>query len=208
LSLKKENIEFITKKSREMKEKLVKVSKRTDALRSQISLLQDEGRMMDKTFRRDLQVLCDQNYDQDSLRTFTDLYKARTYNDKIQDDSSGNDYTDEKSECTSSIDNICKLSSKKSTKTGIKDSLKKQSKTKNGNIEASEAEMDSYSDVDALLGPLQEVAAKVDVRDMYTNHNLRQDPFYRCRMSSEREKKIFGKSNSFIDFSEYRNRMP
>ena len=190
LSLKKENIEFITKKSREIKEKLVKVSKRTDALRSQISLLQDEGRMMDKTFRRDLQVLCDQNYDQDSLRTFTDLYKARTYNDKIQDDSSGNDYTDEKSECTSSIDNICKLSSKKFTKTGIKDSLKKQSKTKNGNIEASEAGMDSHSDVDALLGPLKEVAAKVDVRDMYTNRNLRQDPFYRCRMSSEREKRF------------------
>merc|ERR1712196_628578 len=154
LALRKESFELIAKKSREMKETLSKVSNRTDALRSQISLLQDEGKSMDKGFRRDLQVLCDQNFDQDTLRIFTDLYKGRTYHYEITDEAGGDEYADDKSENTTCNDNISRLMSKKHTKKGAKDASKKQSKMKeSGKMKASKGGMAVSSDVDALMGP-------------------------------------------------------
>jgi hypothetical protein len=58
-------------------------------------------------------------------------------------------------------------------------------------VKASKADA-SCSNVDALVGPLQEAVAQVDVYGIHAtrNRNLQQDPFYRFRMNSEREKRL------------------
>merc|ERR1711916_301625 len=111
-----------------------------------------EGRIMDKSFRKDLQVLCDQNFDQAS-----------------------------------------KTASKKHTKKGVKDPSKKQSKMReSGKMKVSRVGMVVSSNIDSLMGPLQEAAAQVDVGDINVSSvkYLQQDPFQRYRISSERKKKM------------------
>ena len=189
LTLRRERFELTSSKARDIKERLSKIFNRTEILRSQVLMLQEEGKSMDKGFRRDLQVLCDQNFDQDTLRIFTDLYKGRTYHYEVTDEAGGDEYADDKSENTTCNDNISRLMSKKHTKKGAKDASKKQSKMKeSGKMKASKGGMAVSSDVDALMGPLQQAAAQVNVVTLH--HNLLQDPFYRRRVLTEREKRV------------------
>lgn len=55
------------------------LSNRIEEQRSQLTVVQEEERAMDRTFRRDIQSLCNVDFDQETLRVLQTLYRIRHY---------------------------------------------------------------------------------------------------------------------------------
>jgi WD40 repeat protein len=63
----------------ELKNKIERFTKRYDEMKNKLLAIQEEEKNMEKTFKRDLQNLCNNTFDQDSLKVFTQLYRHRIY---------------------------------------------------------------------------------------------------------------------------------
>jgi hypothetical protein len=74
-----EKILVLSNEHGELRVKIGRFEGEHDALKTQLAAAVEEGRNMDKTFKRDLQTLCNQTFDQDSLKVFTQLYRSRDY---------------------------------------------------------------------------------------------------------------------------------
>jgi len=80
-SLKNNDIKLINvrKERVELKGKIEHYNKQFDDMKNKLLLLQEDEKTMDKTFKRDLQNLCNNTFDIESLKVFTDLYRKRIY---------------------------------------------------------------------------------------------------------------------------------
>jgi hypothetical protein len=145
-------------------------------MKNQVAAVQEEGRAMERTFKRDLQTLCNLNFDQDSLKVFTDLYKQRQYNEDYDADEDGDD---DRSESTMNMN-----STKKQSKNSSKLKTKNQSKQGKSKLKASKGASQSNQQ---SLGPLQEAAQAMD--NTAQVQVLTQDPFFRSRMAIEKIKR-------------------
>jgi WD40 repeat protein len=72
-------LQELRKERLEIKARNEKIARSFEELKARISAVQEEEKSMDKTFRRDLQNLCNNTFDQDSLKIFTMLYRKRIY---------------------------------------------------------------------------------------------------------------------------------
>ena len=72
-------IEGARKERGELRVRSERFSQHVESVKISLNTVQEEERAMDKTFKRDFQTLCNNNFDQDSLKVFADLYRRREY---------------------------------------------------------------------------------------------------------------------------------
>lgn len=172
-----ETLVALSAQSSEAREKLGRVLSRAESLKSQLASIQEDGRAMERSFKRDLQTLCNLNFDQDSLKVFSDLYKQRRYNEEYDADEEGDDdrsvSTNEKSSKQQSKNSSKLKTNKGQSKMGGKSKLKASKGASQSN---------------QTLGPLQEAAQAIDKQEG-AQQVLTQDPFYKSRMATEKAKR-------------------
>ena len=79
-------IEVMRKERGELKVKSEKFNIHVESMKNNLNSIQEEERGLDKTFKRDFQTLCNNNFDQDSLKVFADLFRRREYAPSPEDD--------------------------------------------------------------------------------------------------------------------------
>ena len=82
-------IEGARKERGELRARSERFSQHVESVKTSLNAVQEEERAMDKTFKRDFQTLCNNNFDQDSLKVFADLYRRREYALTHDDDDDG-----------------------------------------------------------------------------------------------------------------------
>lgn len=82
-------IEAARKERTELRARSDRFTQHVESVKISLSAVQEEERAMDKTFKRDFQTLCNNNFDQDSLKVFADLYRRREYALAHDDDDDG-----------------------------------------------------------------------------------------------------------------------
>jgi WD40 repeat protein len=63
----------------ELKNRLELYHVKHEEMKNKLTILQEDERNMDKSFKRDLQNLCNNTFDIETLKVFTDLYRKRLY---------------------------------------------------------------------------------------------------------------------------------
>ena len=178
-----EQIMVVSMRAREVKEKLVQINARADSIRNQMLSIQEEGKSMERSFKRDLQNLCNTNFDQDTLKIFTELYRQRQYGEDYLEDDEGDE------DASGSTDNkASKMSvgvSKKSSKLGESKKSSKMGQSKTG-MKASTSNMAS-SNLDSNVGSLQAAAQDME-KDTPVDITTMYDPFHRGRMMEKKKK--------------------
>ena len=141
---------------------------------------QEEEKNLEKTFKRDLQTLCNISFDQDTLKIFTQLYRKRKY-PKIEGE---DDDADEESamDGDASKNKTSKSGSKasKTSKNTNKNSKSKQQSKMKSSKDASKA-----GNKDLNLGPMQQAAQALHAEE---NAHSAFDPFHHAILQQEREK--------------------
>jgi WD40 repeat protein len=82
-------IEVMRKERAELRVRSEKFNVHVEAMKNSLNTIQEEERSLDKTFKRDFQTLCNNNFDQDSLKVFADLFRRREYAASPDDDDDG-----------------------------------------------------------------------------------------------------------------------
>ena len=79
----------------DLREKIDSLTAFIEERRVQLGLLQEEEKNMDKTFRRDIQSMCNQMFDQETLKVMYQMYRIRSYPTDPDDSDTDSDYDDE-----------------------------------------------------------------------------------------------------------------
>jgi WD40 repeat protein len=132
----------------------------------------DEETAMDKTFKRDLQTLCNVNFDQDALKIFAQLYHLRRFGEEEIDESS------QQISGMQSSNNQSKKGSKKSSKQTSKKASSKAGKASKG---VSKGAKDTGG-----MGTLQLAAQAMEKAEEEIKNT--KDPFFETKERLEREK--------------------
>lgn len=74
-----EQLQSLRKDRSEIRNKIEKFNIHLDEMKHKCAIIDEDGRQMDKSFKRDLQNLCNNIFDQDKLKIFTSLYRMRSY---------------------------------------------------------------------------------------------------------------------------------
>mmetsp|Transcript_8426 Transcript_8426/g.8375 ORF Transcript_8426/g.8375 Transcript_8426/m.8375 type:complete len:1737 (-) Transcript_8426:378-5588(-) len=82
-------IEVMRKERAELRVRSERFNVHVEAMKNSLNAIQEEERSLDKTFKRDFQTLCNNNFDQDSLKVFADLFRRREYAASPDDDDDG-----------------------------------------------------------------------------------------------------------------------
>lgn len=181
-------IEKNRQKRVEISNKIDKLTAATEEAKLQLTSFQDEEKLLDRSFKRDLQTLCNQTFDQDILKLFTQLYRLRKYQE------TGYSMNDEDSDhITNTVDG---RSSRNSTKRRM--SLKRSlgsSKGQSKGVAHRRSKGNSVSNKDNALGPLQTAAKEIQDAEAGTNNKQpslfnTKNPFYTHLLAQDREKKI------------------
>jgi len=81
-------IEENRKLRNELSTKIDRVAAAVEQSKNSLQTVQDEEKNMDRSFKRDLQTLSNMVFDQDTLKTFTNLFRMRTFHEDGRDDGS------------------------------------------------------------------------------------------------------------------------
>jgi WD40 repeat protein len=87
-------IEMNHKRREEINRKIDQLTQVTEEAKVQLTNFQDEEKVLDRSFKRDLQTMCNMTFDQDLLKLFTQLYRLRKYQETGDDISHGDDEED------------------------------------------------------------------------------------------------------------------
>lgn len=82
-------IESLRKVRADLRVRAERFSQHVESVKVALSAVQEEERALDKSFKRDFQTLCNNNFDQDSLKVFADLFRRREYAVSPDDDDEG-----------------------------------------------------------------------------------------------------------------------
>lgn len=74
-----EQVQCLRTDRADLRRSIEHLSSQLEDMKGKINSIQEEERQMDKTFRRDLQNLCNNTFDQDALKVLTQLYRQRSY---------------------------------------------------------------------------------------------------------------------------------
>lgn len=81
-------IEENRKLRNDLSTKIDRVAVAVEQAKNTLQTVQDEEKNMDRSFKRDLQTLSNMVFDQDTLKTFTNLFRMRTFHEDGRDDGS------------------------------------------------------------------------------------------------------------------------
>lgn len=156
-----------------------------------LAAVQEEEKNLDKSFKRDLQNLCNTTFDQDALKVFTQLYRQRAY-PEVEAEGDDDDLEGEESEVlggagAGSRNNASNRASK--GKRGSKKTSKQASsgvgQSKKGKVRASKGASSGGKD----LGPMQRAAAALSNGDKAAAATFADlDPFYAAVVVIEKAK--------------------
>ena len=173
-------------KRTEVSSKIDKLTAATEEAKLQLTNFQDEEKVLDRSFKRDLQTLCNTTFDQDLLKLFTQLYRLRKYQEtgflSNEEDSDHNAGT------------IDGRSSRNSTKRRM--SLKRSmgsSKGQSRGITHRRSKGNSVSNRGDALGPMQTAAKEILEQEAGISKQPTfntKNPFYSNLIAQDREKKI------------------
>lgn len=172
-----------------------KLNGELDILKSKYSSIQDEERLMDKTFRRDIQNLCNNTFDQNSLKILTELYRQRSY--PVEAHGQGREGTGvERSDAdaSNSKQNSKSTVNQRSTKKSVNTSSRQNKKT--SSLEVSKmkkqksSKAGSISNKDAALGPMQLAALALKTAEVESTDkkDKDKDPYFEAIVQQERQR--------------------
>ena len=90
-SLKKTELKIddVRKERGDLRIRIEKFNQYVESVKASLSAIQEEERGLDKSFKRDFQTVCNNNFDQDALKIFADLFRRREYAVSPDDDDEG-----------------------------------------------------------------------------------------------------------------------
>lgn len=170
----------------ELSEKIDRLSNAVDDAKNLLQQLQDDEKVLDRSFKRDLQTLCNIVFDQDTLKLFSQLYKMRKYADSGQTSNHG----DEESEMSTMGD---PHSSRGGTKrrSSFKRSYGNSKGVSKGAGHLRKSKGSSMGNKQDALGPMQAAARAMqeEANEQKLLFNPK-DSFYAVMVSQDKEKKI------------------
>ncbi|KAJ1420235.1 hypothetical protein B484DRAFT_131507 [Ochromonadaceae sp. CCMP2298] len=167
-----------------------------EEMKTAIGAIQEEERGLDKTFRRDLQNLCNTTFDQDYLKVLTGLYRRRTYPRGGQEGGDDGAYDQSEQDASASVSKANRRSKDGSSRGG-KSNKGSQSKRVLGSSDVNKAKkMKGGGGVskgggvsqskDGGMGPMQQ-AAQALRGEPETSHKDK-DPYYEALLELEKQK--------------------
>lgn len=201
-----ESLQITRKERTELKSRIEKFAKNYEELKNKLLAIQEDEKSMEKTFRRDLQNLCNNTFDQESLKVFTQLYRHRVYprahhngqtmlggdNDQSEIDvsASGN---------SSRMKRSKDVSGKQHSATGGKHNRSqskagKTAKAGGGKMKASRNVSaggggGGNSMTNAAMGPMQQAAQALRSQETEAPSYKEKDPFYGPILYVQKQKK-------------------
>jgi hypothetical protein len=183
----------------DLRRNIEQLSAQLEEMKGKISVIQEDERQMDKTFRRDLQNMCNNNFDQDALKVLTQLYRQRTYPRGGYEASQENFGDQSEQDASASASHNKHRRSKDSSARGGGKS-KSQSKrgglgssstndvNKNKKMKASKggASAGGGKDASSALGPMQQAAQAL--RSSEETSYKDKDPYYEALVEIEKQK--------------------
>ena len=204
-SLKKteQQIQSLRKDRSEVRSKIDVYSLKFEEMKGRISVLQEEEKQMEKSFKRDLQNLCNNTFDQDSLKIFTLLYRMRTYPRGVEGDASNDEsFGGDQSDVNQSNSNKARSrSSKNGSRTNkYGRSSKNKKDTSSGNNESAAGDnkknkmkasnKGNASQSNSAMGPMQQAAEALKASAEEASKTIERDPFYIALLRLEKQKKM------------------
>lgn len=177
-------IESTRSERRDLRAQIDSFNVEVEKVRGKLNTAQEDEKNMEKSFKRDVQTLCNVTFDQDQLKVLTQLYRLRVYPD-------GEDEADEEAEESEVLGGNAASKggdsrSSKGKSSSKKSSSKAASGVKKGKAKASKGGA-SASGADPL-GPMQEAAKALDGGELV--QSIEQwDPFYAALRQQDRIKK-------------------
>jgi hypothetical protein len=195
------NIEISSKVRLELRETIQNFAVKVDEVKNLVNNAQDDERNLDRTFKRDLQSLCNTTFDQDALKVFTQLYRQRTLPVNEDDDSvefdgeesgvagkGSNAGPNAGSKGGSNRANSNKRSNAKKNTSSQANSNTDDKKGKGKNKQSKNQSSAGGKDKSLTLGPMQEAARAL--KQVEKPKSYEQDPFYHAILQIEKFKKI------------------
>jgi WD40 repeat protein len=194
-----EQVQSLRADRAELRRSMELLSSQLEEMKSKIGAIQEDERQMDKTFRRDLQNLCNNTFDQDALKVLTQLYRQRTY--PRGGEMSMENYGDQSEADASASASKNNRRSKDSSARGGKNSKSQSKRNGGGGLSTS-----STNDVnknkkmkaskggasaggggkDGALGPMQQAAQAL--RSPEETSYKEKDPYYEALLELEKQK--------------------
>lgn len=199
-----EQVQSLRTDRAELRRSIEHLSSQLEDMKGKINAIQEEERQMDKTFRRDLQNLCNNTFDQDALKVLTQLYRQRSY-PRGGYEASAENYGDQSEADASASASKNNRRSKDGSARGGKHS-KSQSKRGGGGggmnssstndvnktkqrLKASKGGASAGGGVggkDSNLGPMQQAAQAL--RSSEETNYKDKDPYYEALLELEKQK--------------------
>jgi WD40 repeat protein/uncharacterized membrane protein YgcG len=172
------------------------LSSQLEDMKTKIGAIQEDERQMDKTFRRDLQNLCNNNFDQDALKVLTQLYRQRTYPrgggaaaEEFGDQSEADASASASKTHRRSKDSSNRKNSKSQSKRGgggLGSSSTNDVKNKKLKASKGGASAGGGGGKDSALGPMQQAAQALRTSDEPSYKD--KDPYYEALLELEKQK--------------------
>jgi hypothetical protein len=179
------SIEKNRTKRTELSEKIDRLSNAVDDAKNLLQQLQDDEKVLDRGFKRDLQTLCNIVFDQDTLKLFSQLYKMR----KFVDSGELSHHEDESEMSTMGDPNTSRGGTKRRSSFKRSYGASKGVSKGGGNLRKSKgSSMGNKADA---LGPMQAAAKAMQDEGKEQKPLINpRDAFYSLMVSQEKEKKI------------------
>ncbi|CAM9139572.1 unnamed protein product, partial [Ectocarpus fasciculatus] len=159
------------------------LSNRIDEQRSQLTIVQEEERAMDRTFRRDIQSLCSVDFDQETLRVLQTLYRIRHYPRKTPE-------LDEDGQPIPVAAEETKRSRHGNSRTNGQSQSRRSTSHHGGTSRANRSLSQSKGAAESehRMGLLQEAALALDKPEDTTSQVNARHPFYKEVLKQEKAK--------------------
>lgn len=191
----------------EVKSRNEKINRHFEELKARIAAVQEEEKSMDKTFRRDLQNLCNNTFDQESLKVFTTLYRKRIYPRGAFSSSLDNFGDQSEIDVSASASHRFRRSAKDASSSrrggknssvsrrgdmnATKNATKNRFRSSARNVSSSAMAGGGKDTTAANLGPMQQAAqALLNTEADNTNAIKEKDPYFEAITAKQKTKKL------------------
>lgn len=222
--LKRTEDQIITlrKERSEIRSRIDQYNVKFEDIKIQIGLLQEEERQMDKSFKRDLQNICNTTFDQDSLKIFTNLFRLRLYpkganlegtgleetSDVDNNQSFSNSRAGSKSKSKENSSSAKNKRSSNQTRSSKHHSSSAHDNTQTKNKSKMKASGRGVSSNNNAMGPMQLAAQELNAVDDPTAAHSDKDPYFLALVKKDLDKKALENQIPFITTLNLENDCP
>eukprot|EP01034_Spumella_vulgaris_P023933 gene23933-30217_t len=201
-----DQLQTLRKEQRSLGVKVEKYTERAEEMKRKIAAVDEEAKGMDKSFKRDLQNLCNTSFDNAQMKVFMGLFRQRTYPRGYYDNSAAEGFGDQSDADVSASQSASRAKQGKSNSKGGKHSRSQKKSSGLGGSNAN-ATKDNRSKMKASrgvnqsgggnrggeqsLGPMQQAAAALrSSEETDKAKDKEKDPYYEAFLQEEKRKKI------------------